>query len=60
MFEVTFLGEDDSELTWIVEAETPETALKECSAKANRQHGTYSVWDPEDPHGMPLLERTIP
>lgn len=58
-FEVTLLCEDDSEFIWSVEALVPEEALTNCLERAVGKSGIYSVWDPEDPHGMPLLERTV-
>lgn len=59
IFEVTFLGDDDSEATRRFEAATPEDALGAALIQMEIKQGTYSVWDPQDPHGMPLLERTV-
>lgn len=59
IFEVTFLDDDDSEVAWCCEAATPEDALGAGRIHMESKHGTYSVWDPRDPHGMPLLERTV-
>ena len=59
MFEVTLHCDNDEEFTWIIEALIPEEALTNCLELAVGQSGIYSVWDPEDPHGMPLLEKTV-
>lgn len=59
MFEVTFLGDDDSEATWRLQAPTPQEALRTALEQAEGREGTYSVWDSRDPHGMPLLERIV-
>jgi hypothetical protein len=52
-FEVTLLCEDDTEFRWSMEALVPEEALNSCLERAEGKSGIYSVWDPEDPHGMP-------
>jgi hypothetical protein len=59
VFQVTYLGADDSENQWSSPADEPEAALAVAIEGADRRRGIYSVWDPEDPMGMPLAERTI-
>lgn len=56
-FTVTFM-DDTSETEWIVSAPNPEVALDQVLALSG-EPGIYSVWDPEDLFGMPVLERTI-
>ena len=58
-FHVTHLGPDDSEDSWAIPSDDPEAALSAAIEAAGGTEGIYSVWDPEDPMGMPLLERTI-
>jgi hypothetical protein len=57
-FEVTLLTDDDSDISWKIAAETPEQALEEAMRLPDACAGIYSVWDPQDPNGMPLLERS--
>jgi hypothetical protein len=57
-FEVTHLA-DAQEDSWLVEATDPNDALEEAVRLASDAPGMYSVWDPQDPMGMPLVEREI-
>ena len=57
-FEVTLLTSDDSDISWKIIAETPEQALEKAMRLPDACAGTYSVWDPQDPNGMPLLEHS--
>jgi hypothetical protein len=59
VFQVTHLGIDDSENQWSIPADEPEVALTIAIETAGHSRGIYSVWDPEDPMGMPLGEQTI-
>lgn len=58
-FHVTHLSTNDSENSWDIPAEDPEAALSTAIEAADRAEGIYSVWDSEDPMGMPLVERTV-
>jgi hypothetical protein len=55
-FEVTLLTDVDTTLSWKVIAETPEQAIEIALGFPNACAGIYSVWDPQDPTGMPLKE----
>lgn len=57
-FEVTLvdLGEERS---WRVDANNPSDALSAVLGLSGSRTGIYSVWDPQDPHGMPVVEQTI-
>jgi hypothetical protein len=57
-FEVTLLTDDDFDISWKIIAESPEQALEKAMRLPNACAGTYSVWDPQDPNGMPLLEHS--
>ena len=57
-FEVTLLKDVNTTLSWTVTAETPEQALEIAMSRQNASTGTYSVWGPQDPNGMPLLEHS--
>jgi hypothetical protein len=57
-FEVTLLTTADTTLSWKVFAETPEQALGIAMNFPDACAGIYSVWDPQDPNGMPLIERS--
>jgi hypothetical protein len=59
VFQVTHLGVDDAEYQWNIPADDPEVALTIAIEAARHSRGIYSVWDPDDPMGMPLGERTI-
>jgi hypothetical protein len=60
-FEVTLIGDDDTDQQGRITAASPEDALAEGFHMSQGQPGIYSVWDPSDLFGMPLLERsTIP
>lgn len=56
-FEVTLLA-DDLESSWQIPAQDPDEAL-EIAIAASAGVGIYSVWDPLDPMGMPLVEREV-
>jgi hypothetical protein len=58
-FEVTLLTTADTTFSWKVVAETPEQALEIAMGLPGACAGIYSVWDPQDPHGMPLKECII-
>lgn len=53
-FEVTLQSENG--LAWQIEATHPDEALREAVRLASNAPGIYSVWDPQDPMGMPLVE----
>jgi thiamine biosynthesis lipoprotein ApbE len=59
IFDVTLLGPDDSEHSWRIHARDPEAALSAAIEASDRTSGIYSVWDPDDLVGMPLVERTL-
>ena len=58
-FHVAHLGTNDSENSLNISAGDPEAALSAAIEAASRAGGIYSVWDPEDPMGMPLVGRTV-
>ncbi len=58
MFPVTYLSDHDS-MEWTINAATPEEALDEAVSRKESAEGVYSVWDPQDVRGMPLLERVL-
>lgn len=59
VFAVSVLDESSHEHVEKVHAQTPEEALKGMQDLQGYRPGIYSVWDPDDPHGMPLLEATL-
>lgn len=59
-FEVSLLTDVDTTFSWKVVAETPERAIDVAVDSPDACAGIYSVWDPQDPNGMPLGERTVP
>jgi hypothetical protein len=58
-FHVSVLRTDDSESTWEIPALDLEDALNRAIQTSGGASGIYSVWDPDDPMGMPLLERDV-
>jgi len=58
-FEVTLLNDLDSTISWSISADTPEQAIAFARKHPNSGTGIYSVWDPQDPNGMPLMECTF-
>lgn len=58
-FHVTLLGDDEVDLEWFITAVNPSVALAEALVASQGSPGIYSVWDPLDPHGMPLLEEEV-
>ena len=58
-FAVSVLGESGHEYVGTVQAQTPEDALMGMQDLQRHRPGIYSVWDPDDQHGMPLLEETL-
>lgn len=58
-FAVSVLDESGHEHVGRVHAQTPEDALKGMQDLQGYRLGIYSVWDPDDPHGMPLLAETL-
>jgi hypothetical protein len=59
-FPVTLMLEDGSEKSGYFDSPDPTGALESAMAAWDRLSGIYSVWDPVDPWGMPLAERTLP
>jgi hypothetical protein len=57
-FEVTLLSDSDENLSWTFDTSTPVEALSEAYRASSGASGVYSVWDPMDAHGMPLIEET--
>jgi hypothetical protein len=55
-FEVTLIGDDDTDQQWRITAASPENALTEGLHMSQGQPGIYSVWDSSDLFGMPVLE----
>jgi hypothetical protein len=58
-FEVTLLTDLDTNLSWTVLADTPDQAMSLVRDYPDAVSGIYSVWDPQDPNGMPLMECTF-
>ena len=58
-FSVSLIDESDEEHVSAVPARTPEEALKRMQVAQGFRSGIYSVWNPDDPHGMPLLEQNL-
>lgn len=58
VFPVTLLTSGNEDLSWHVSAATPSDALLEAINRSGLRSGIYSVWDPDDPFGMPLVEVT--
>ena len=58
-FEVTLLADSDENSAWKFDASTPTEALSEAYRASNGACGVYSVWDPQDVNGMPLIETTV-
>ena len=58
-FEVTLLTDNDFDISWKITAETPEQALEKAKKLPDARPGTYSVWDPQDPNAMPLMEHIV-
>ena len=59
LFSVSVIDESGSEHLDSVSAGTPEDALRRMQVAQGYRRGIYSVWNPDDPHGMPLLEETL-
>lgn len=53
------MDESGHERIGTVPAQTPEEALSGMQDLQGHRPGIYSVWDPDDPRGMPLLEATL-
>lgn len=58
-FPVSILDESGREFLGTVMATSPEGAITGMRSQQSNRPGIYSVWNPEDPHGMPLVEVTI-
>lgn len=58
-FPVTYLSEEGAVQEWEYPTPEPGEALDTAMAVNHNRPGVYSVWDPEDRFGMPLLERFI-
>jgi hypothetical protein len=58
-FHITLLDDYEENLEWFITAANPSVALAEALVASQGSPGIYSVWDPQDPQGMPLLEETI-
>lgn len=56
VFPVSILLGSSEELHLWVEASDPEVAVTKVRRLEGDVPGIYSVWDPEDPMGMPVLE----
>ena len=59
VFSVSLIDESDEEHLSAVPARTPGEALKCMQVRQGYRPGIYSVWNPDDPHGMPLIEETL-
>ena len=58
-FPVTVLLESSEEITLSIRAARPGEALDRAVEATGGVSGIYSVWDPEDPMGMPVFEQVV-
>lgn len=59
VFPVTILLECIEERHLWVEASDPEEAVVRARVLERDVPGIYSVWDPEEPMGMPVFEQIV-
>ncbi len=59
-FPVTLMDENGAEQSGYFDSPNPMAALEAATDAWDRASGIYSVWDPHDPWGMPLIEQDAP